>query len=693
MEINNIYQDRLSVSINWTLGKDKTLNDNMSNLILKKTQGFIPDIIIAYESPIPFLKSTFPNTLILNEMFGAFSRAPFPSLATIDPRGIFMNSSQIFFADKLNLETLTNDEKEVLFRFRRVMMKAIAQHSPFKSFIDDLHSKFDAILLVACQIDGYFAHDACSFHKTQFDMIEYILKNTPQNVCVLATEHGYKKQFTSEQIQHLRNNYPNFLLFDNTKNYPDVSQFLIPYVDGVASVSSSVAYQAALWRKPYFSFGNSHVSPFAYSSKIDNFIAGILQLYDSNKDNFLYNSMAYFNFGYKTHIFNGNKYYNILCLMHKAYLDGTILNLPKKKNVEEMQIMLVEHSRVWLLKQTMKDFSKDISIDHLRIGMSENIVISFDLFDTLAERDFCEPHELFLFIEPKVQEFLKNKNFKFHYFRRQAEADIRRQTYGEFEVTLEQIYEKMAEITGLKNKEIEVIKNIEINAELSLVQPKKKMIREYNFSKFLSKGQFIITDTYLSQATIHSILAKIGVTNYNEVFVSSETKMRKHNGSIFPKFLHKVNTIYKIDPERVLHVGDNEYADGKMAKKYGINVYIFPKAIDNYKRSLVGGIMMSVHNQGAISSSLINGIFANKFYSACWNKINKDSFFFADPYIYGYQVIGPLILGFAQWLHRRVCFHGLTDLYFLSRDGWILKKAYDHFYKNIDGTSLPPPPP
>jgi predicted HAD superfamily hydrolase len=683
-EINSIYKDRVSVSTNLALKRDEISSKSMSNLILSKTKNFIPDVIIAYESPIPFLKDAFPNSLILNEMFGAFSRAPFPSLALLDARGIFLESSQVFYANKLNSETLTNSEKGVLFRFRRMMMKAIAQHCPFKSFIDDLYSKFDAILLVACQIDGYFAYNAYSPHKTQFDMVEYMLQNVPQNIGILVTEHGYKKQFTDEQIGYLKNNYPNCIFFDNKKNYPGVSQFLIPYIDGVASVSSSVAYQAVLWRKPYFSLGDSHVSPFAYSSKIDDFITRILQLGDSDKDNLLYNSIAYFNLGYKTHIFDGSKYHKLLDYMYQVHLQGKTLDLPKKKSVEEVQEMLIEHSRVWLLKQEMKDFSKDINVDHLRVGMSENIVVSFDLFDTLTERDFCEPHELFLFIEPKVQEFLKNKNFKFHYFRRQAEADTRRQTHGEFEVTIDQIYEKMAEITGLENDKIDVIKNMEISAELSLVQPKKKIIREYNFSKLLSKGRFVITDTYLSKTVIESILKKIGVTDYDEVYVSSETKTRKNNGSIFLEYLDKVNTLYKVGAERVFHIGDNELADGKMAKKHGINIYVFPKAMDNYKKSMIGNVMMPVHNQGAISSSLINGIFANRFYSAPWNKINKDSLFVADPYIYGYQVIGSLVLGFIQWLYRRASYFGLTDLYFLSRDGWILKKAYDYFYKDCD---------
>lgn len=43
----------------------------------------------------------------------------------------------------------------------------------------------------------------------------------------------------------------------------------------------------------------------------------------------------------------------------------------------------------------------------------------------------------------------------------------------------------------------------------------------------------------------------------------------------------------------------------------------------------------------------------------------------------GYDVIGPLCYGFVCWLVERVKAEGIQDLYFLSRDGWLLQKAFD----------------
>lgn len=43
----------------------------------------------------------------------------------------------------------------------------------------------------------------------------------------------------------------------------------------------------------------------------------------------------------------------------------------------------------------------------------------------------------------------------------------------------------------------------------------------------------------------------------------------------------------------------------------------------------------------------------------------------------GKGVIGPLCYGFAKWLVEQARAEGLTQLYFLSRDGWMLKQAFD----------------
>ncbi|SPD67961.1 conserved protein of unknown function (plasmid) [Cupriavidus taiwanensis] len=689
-ELRALYPDYLSASEAWmSATADHSKTDCMADLVRKKVGGFEPDVILSYESSCSFLSAAFPSAIIINEMFGAFSRAPFPSLATLDCRGLFSESTQVAIADYLASIDLSNDERRILRDFRRLCTKAIAQNFPFKRFVDDLHSRFDAVVLLACQIDGYFAYDRFANHGDQYSMVRYVLQNLPSNVGVVVTEHGYRRQIDAEKVQILKNEYPNFVYFENESNIPGVSQFLAPYVDGVASVSSSLAYQAALWQKPYYSLGRSQVDVFSCDRDIKLFAARVLKHEAVNFDALLYGIIAHLNFSYRSQIFNGSVYLNILRKFWNAGRTGSLDEVfCSRKSPDEMRAILLEDARPWLLTQEMQRFKPIIAVDHLRVSFAECKAVSFDLFDTLAERDVVEPHELFLFIEPRVQKLVGNKNFRFHHFRRVAEADARRPTNGEFEITLDQIYERFEEISGIPGRYIDAIKKLEIDAEKALVRPKSKMIREYKFAKLLMDVRSVITDIYLPGNVIEDILDSIGVVGYDHLLVSAEEKTRKQNGSIYPGYLSLLSSQYGIQAQQALHVGDNEVADGTMAKRYGMRHYVFPKAMQNYKRSQVGAILLKAYAGGGVSSSIMNGMIANRFYSASWNKIDKDSLFDGDPYRYGFQALGPLVLGFTQWLYRRAKLHGQDKLYFLARDGWVLKQAYDLMYGDVEGAPI-----
>ena len=44
---------------------------------------------------------------------------------------------------------------------------------------------------------------------------------------------------------------------------------------------------------------------------------------------------------------------------------------------------------------------------------------------------------------------------------------------------------------------------------------------------------------------------------------------------------------------------------------------------------------------------------------------------------FGYRCLGPLLLGFSQWLEHNVRKESINKIYFFSRDGFIMKKAFD----------------
>jgi hypothetical protein len=53
-----------------------------------------------------------------------------------------------------------------------------------------------------------------------------------------------------------------------------------------------------------------------------------------------------------------------------------------------------------------------------------------------------------------------------------------------------------------------------------------------------------------------------------------------------------------------------------------------------------------------------------------------------DPEVFGYVILGPLLAGFADWLHEGAIDQGIEKLGFLTREGPILRSAYEALYPN-----------
>lgn len=51
---------------------------------------------------------------------------------------------------------------------------------------------------------------------------------------------------------------------------------------------------------------------------------------------------------------------------------------------------------------------------------------------------------------------------------------------------------------------------------------------------------------------------------------------------------------------------------------------------------------------------------------------------------FGYHCLGPLLLGYSNWLLENFKKNGLKKVYFFSRDGFIMKKAFDLVHKDED---------
>ena len=171
-------------------------------------------------------------------------------------------------------------------------------------------------------------------------------------------------------------------------------------------------------------------------------------------------------------------------------------------------------------------------------------VISFDIFDTLLVRPYVKPTDLFYHLE-----LLENLS-GYADARIQAERDARKKIP---EATLDEIYSELHGYPGMKDKEKQLEAQVlTANSEIKLI---------YNYAKMKGKRIVIVSDNYLPEKFLKSVLRRNGYTGFANIYVSCEYRKNKGSGTLFKEVI-KHERVY---PQSILHIGDNAHSDQKMA--------------------------------------------------------------------------------------------------------------------------------
>ncbi len=287
-------------------------------------------------------------------------------------------------------------------------------------------------------------------------------------------------------------------------------------------------------------------------------------------------------------------------------------------------------------------------------------VVSFDIFDTLAKRNVRKPEDIFVILGRKIKNELKMEISDFAQLRITAEKQARHNLQaGSEEVTLDEIYDSFRKVLSLENVEpddsqIEKIKQMEIDTELEYTTPNCEIINLYNMAKQLNKTIIIVSDMYLDKAVIEKMLNKISVTDYSDLFLSSELQKTKRSGSLFDE------VVAKYRGKSIIHIGDNLRSDYLAPKKKEICPFLINRDtthLEYWKRNA---------NKERIDYSEVYGFLNNNI------PVQPEL-----AYRIGYEVLGPMLLGFCQFLHKHFREDNIEKYLFLSRDGKIMKMVYE----------------
>lgn len=285
-------------------------------------------------------------------------------------------------------------------------------------------------------------------------------------------------------------------------------------------------------------------------------------------------------------------------------------------------------------------------------------VVSFDIFDTLVRRDAADPSAVFTMMERALREQDSDVT---HFRERRLEAErlAREELTGngrQGEVTLDDIYERLE---GVRTEETRrKLPLMEMHWEETLAQPDPQMKKVWEYCLAQGKTVVLVSDMYLPRACVQRILGKCGYQIAEDrLFLSSEEQSTKRHGELYRKMCEALG----VTPADVLHIGDHWISDGLNARMEGLRT--FPVS-----RNVRRGEFFNDRD------------FASKeqqedYRSLCAFTDNHTA---GTPYFRrtGFSLLGPLLYGFSRWLEEKAAADGIRHLFFLSRDGALLERAF-----------------
>lgn len=295
-------------------------------------------------------------------------------------------------------------------------------------------------------------------------------------------------------------------------------------------------------------------------------------------------------------------------------------------------------------------------------------MISFDIFDTLITRTVWEPSGLFLLIQKRLEDVRYETRFSdyirnnYALLRKNAEIHARKMAAyaGKEEVVLDEIYEVFARMAQASAEIVEEVKQLEIRMEAENSVPVCRNIAL--LKKYLSRKEkvVLISDMYLPKEAVGRLLEKADpALGTLPLYISCEYGKTKYSGSLYAQVKKEQN----IDYSGWTHYGDHAISDVKIPQMLGI------KAVSV---KLAGGF----GTQGFPGADKISGeAVLQLFLGVSRNVIENHSL--RDTQKIGASFGGWLLYPYVDWIVHTSAESGYDRLFFIARDGFVLKKIAD----------------
>jgi len=300
----------------------------------------------------------------------------------------------------------------------------------------------------------------------------------------------------------------------------------------------------------------------------------------------------------------------------------------------------------------------NLSYDDLLHEINVHEVISFDIFDTLIMRDVLTPSDIFDIVQnafSEVQDFKKSRLSAMRVL-----GDL---------ASFDDIYSSMQKEAGFSDELKKELMNFEFMTEIEHIHARKVMQQAFLHAVSAGKTVYLLSDMYYSEKMLRKLLAKAGFDVPCPIFVSSEQKASKADGSLFRLLLQKEHG------KTILHIGDNHISDGTVARKNGIDSFIIKS---DYEILSSSGMQKILSSSYSFPQRLFIGNMTAHYFNDPFSLYRRKGYLKLNSlYEIGCWFLFPLFYTFAKWLDFCLVKSGIKTLILPARDGYLINKILD----------------
>ncbi|HEX3946064.1 MAG TPA: rhamnan synthesis F family protein, partial [Acidimicrobiales bacterium] len=330
------------------------------------------------------------------------------------------------------------------------------------------------------------------------------------------------------------------------------------------------------------------------------------------------------------------------------------------------------------------DQYRDLSVEGLHRSIEAARIVSFDLFDTVLTRRASRPDSVIRLAGQRLGGHPAAAE-EFFAARRQGEQDARARRRWAGDVALPEIYREMAGTGSSDTGGLSRAMAVELADDLAVSVPRTVVAEAVRYASALGKRVVGISDTYFERSHVEQLLARAGVSDcFDELYLSSEQQARKDRGDLWDLVLQQE----AVPVDQWLHVGDNERSDIQAAVDRDIGTYhcMNPTTL----LGLRGIRCLAAADRDRWGTDLLLGpVTATLGNNPFLGGAEFEPVAVTEPAEVGYTILGPVAMAFLAWLVQHPARPEVDHLYFLSREGYLLRQLWERV-RAAGGDDLPP---